>query len=128
MFKRPNVVYLAACAVLASIQYAHDPPAHQAIYAYLWAIVVFSYPLCLGLTRSGFRFLSGMLTLLLMLTISHLFALGLILSRESGGLLHPDTDTIALFGFYCIEPAVAAIIWFPLGYLMLRLLIRRKAK
>jgi hypothetical protein len=117
---------LAACTVLASVQYAHLPPTHSVIYAYLWSLVAFSYPLGLTLSGSGLRFWSGILTLLLILTIAHLFELGVILGHESGGLLHPDLETVVLFGFYCIGPGASAIIWFPLGYLATRFLIRRK--
>ncbi len=126
MFSRVNLIYLAVCTILASVQYAHLPPTHSVIYAYLWSLVAFSYPLGLTLTRSRLRFWSGILTLLLILTIVHLFELGVILAQESGGILHSDSVTIVLFGFYCIEPGTSAIIWFPLGYLASRFLIHRK--
>ena len=117
---------MAACTVLASVQYAHLPPTHSVIYAYLWSLVAFSYPLGLTLSGSGLRFWSGILALLLILTIAHLFELGVILAQESSGILHPDGETVVLFGFYCIGPAAGALIWFPLGYLASRFLIRRK--
>jgi hypothetical protein len=127
MFSRVNWIYLAACTVLASMEFAHQPPTHLVIYSCLWSIVAFSYPLSLGFTRSELRFWSGILTFLVILTIAHLFELGLILAQESGGILHPDTDTVVFFGFYCIQPAASAIIWFPLGFLAFRLLTRLKA-
>jgi hypothetical protein len=74
------------------------------------------------------RFWRGFLALLLMLTIAHLFELIVILLGEYGGILHPDWETVVLFGFRCIGPGGCAIVWYPLGYLLTWFLRRRRTK
>ena len=61
-----------------------------------------------------------------LLTISHLFELIVILLGENGGILHPDWETVVLFGFHCIEPGGTSIVWYPLGYLASWFLVRRR--
>jgi hypothetical protein len=45
---------------------------------------------------------------------------------RTNGFQHRDSDTVVLLGFYLIGPLLSATLFFPIGYLATRLLLRRK--
>lgn len=119
MLNKVSISYLIICILVAAIEYAHLPPPRTVLFGYVWAILSLSFPFFYKPTRSGMGFLRSILILLLILTISHVVELIVILLQEGGvqEILHPDSMTVVLYGFHCIEPAAAAIIWFPIGFL-----------
>lgn len=126
MWSKVNLIYLGVCICASFIEYAHLP-SHSTAYTYVWTVASFSYPIWLSLTRSKHGFWRGLLTLLLIFAISHVVEGLLVLSRGIGiqGILHPDSETVVLFGFRFVEPFGNAIIWYPLGFLASWLLGRR---
>jgi hypothetical protein len=124
-----NLVYLIGSVFASFIEYAHLP-AHSTAYTYIWAVASFLYPFCIALARPKPRFWNGLVILMLIFALAHLFEGVVILTRGSGvqGLLHPDSETVALFGFRIIEPLGDSIIWYPFGFLAFWLLGRQFPK
>lgn len=126
MWRKVNLIYLAACTCASFIEYAHLP-SHSRAYTYVWTIASFFYPILLSIFHSKRGFWRDLLTILLVFAISHLVEGLVVLSWGVGfkGILHPDSETLAIFGFLFIEPLGNAIIWYPLGFLVSWLLARR---
>ncbi len=121
-----NLAYLGLYVCATLIQYAHPPAVSQIPYAFVWAIAAFTYPLVLAFGVSGAGFWKGMLTILFIPVIAQALECFLYLWRTDG-FQHGDSDTVVFLAFYLIAPLTAPIIWYPLGYLVSRLVVRKNS-
>jgi len=125
MYSKVSIVYLAAYICISLIQYAHPPVVNQYPYVYMWAIAPFLYPFCLSLAHIETCFWKGLLTILLIPVMAQTLECALYLFKTNGFQSH-DFETVFWFSFYLIGPLCSAIIWYPIGYLAMWLLARRR--